>query len=243
MVGGVGVPRPLVRRSGGDGLPLLPPGLLPVGTRRFRMAWAPKLMRRVKGVVGTAWAEAGSSSSMAFSSIESELVEMLLRRRLKGVLTLVGDVPDSPMVEIERRRRWSLMGKAVAVVAVDPFRWNRLVSGLLIELRRWRDMSAGGPFFELSVDIVTRKSVRSLDCYMSFSSVKWVGARRWKVVGDGMPRRVWYVLESDGSSLCTTWPVNVAPQIAKCYELPGRQVFRREGKSCGAMIGWCVRLV
>lgn len=100
------------------------------------MAWAPKLMRRVKGVVGTVRADAGSSSSIAFSSIESELVETLPRRILKGVLTLLGDVPDSPMVEMERRRRWSLMGKAVAVVAVDPFRWNRLVSGLLTELRR-----------------------------------------------------------------------------------------------------------
>jgi hypothetical protein len=100
------------------------------------MAWVPKLMRRVKGVVGAVRAEADSSSSIAFSSIESELVDTLLRRRLKGVLTVLGDVPDSPMVDIERRRRWSLMGKAVAVVAVDPFLWNRLVSGLLTELRR-----------------------------------------------------------------------------------------------------------
>jgi len=114
-------------------------------------------MRRVKGVVGAVRADAGSSSSIAFSSIESELVEILPRRRVKGVLTAVGDVPDSPMVDMDRRRRWSLlMGKAVAVAAVDPFLWNRLVSGLLTELRRWRDMSAGGPLFELSVDIVAR---------------------------------------------------------------------------------------
>ena len=141
-VGGVGGPRPLGRRSGGDGLPLLPPGLVPVGMRRFRMAWVPKLMRRVKGVVGAVRDEAGSSSSIAFSSIESELVEMLPRRRVKGVATLLGDVPESPMVDMDSRRRWSLMGKAVAGAAVDPFLWNRLVSGLLTELRRWRDMSA-----------------------------------------------------------------------------------------------------
>lgn len=174
LVGGVGgPPRPLVRRSGGDGLPLLPPGLVPGGTRRFRMAWAPKLMRRVKGVVG-AVREAGSSSSMAFSSMESELVEILPRRILKGVLTVVGDVPDSPMVEMERRRRcWSFMGKVGAVVAVDPLLWNRLVSGLLTELRRWRGMSAEGPLLELSVDIVAGRVVQELLDISLFLLFRW----------------------------------------------------------------------
>jgi hypothetical protein len=118
------------------------------------MAWVPKLMRRTNGVVGAVRAEAGSSSSIAFSSIESEFVEMLLRRRVKGVVTLLGDVPESPMVEMDSRRRWSLIGNAVAGVVVEPLLWNRLVSGLLTELRRCRDISAGGPVLELSLDIV-----------------------------------------------------------------------------------------
>jgi hypothetical protein len=118
-------------------------------------------MRRVKGVVGAVRAEAGSSSSIAFSSIESELVETLARRILKGVLAAVGDVPDNPMVVMERRRRWSFMGKAVVVVAVDPLLWKRLVRGLLTELRRWRDMSAEGALLELSVDIVLEREARS----------------------------------------------------------------------------------
>lgn len=74
-----------------------------------RMAWlAPKLMRRVKGVVGAV--RALSSSSMAFSSVDS-LVERLARRRNdEGV---VGDVPDRPKVETESLRRVS---KPVAVI-------------------------------------------------------------------------------------------------------------------------------
>jgi hypothetical protein len=63
-----------------DGL-LLPfePGLPPL-VRRLRIACAPKLILRVNGVVGAV--RAMSSSSMAFSSMASELfVDMLPRRR------------------------------------------------------------------------------------------------------------------------------------------------------------------
>jgi hypothetical protein len=70
------------------------------------MAEVPKLMRRTKGVFGAVLAAPGmSSSSMAFSSIESELVDMLPRRILK-VGGFVGDVPERPMVVTDRRRLW-----------------------------------------------------------------------------------------------------------------------------------------
>lgn len=91
----------LARRivAGGACLPLVP-GL--VEPRAPRMAWAaPKLMRREKGMMGAV--RLPSSSSMAFSSIESELVERLARRRsAEGV---VGEVPDKPIVVTESRRR------------------------------------------------------------------------------------------------------------------------------------------
>lgn len=65
-------------------------------------------MRRAKGVVGLLRA-GPSSSSMAFSSMESEpAVETLPRRapNEKG-LACVGEVPDRPRVEMDMRRRWS----------------------------------------------------------------------------------------------------------------------------------------
>lgn len=77
------------------------------------MAWlAPKLMRRVKGVVGAV--RARSSSSTALSSIESELVDMLARR-MKEV-DAEGEVPDRPRVVMESLRRWSFR----AAVARGP---------------------------------------------------------------------------------------------------------------------------
>jgi len=167
------------------------------------MAPAPKLMRRVKGVLGAVRAEVASSSSTAFSSMISELVEILPLRRLKGVLEL-GEVPvlvDSPKVEMDRRRRWSLMavGKAAAVVAVDPFRWKRLVSGLLTELRRCRDMSAVGGLLELSVDILTDAGQGLLDIWLAcWKKLVGVGAqrgRRWNGMFSGRMGRVyvrWY---------------------------------------------------
>jgi hypothetical protein len=73
-----------------------------VPVRIPRMAWlAPMLIRRVKGVVGAVRAK--SSSSTAFSSIESELVDRLARRRNDA--DAVGDVPDRPSVVIDSLRR------------------------------------------------------------------------------------------------------------------------------------------
>lgn len=70
----------------------------------LRMFEVPKLIRRTNGVVG-AVLEYMSSSSMALSSIESELLEFvdMLPRRMKEVF--VGEVPDRPSVVTERRRR------------------------------------------------------------------------------------------------------------------------------------------
>lgn len=82
------------------------PGLPPV--RKFLIAeLPPKLMWRTKGVVGAVLGppKTASSSSMAFSSIESEfeLVDML-PRRMKEAELFEGDVPERPMVVIDRRR-------------------------------------------------------------------------------------------------------------------------------------------
>ena len=133
------------------------PGLVP--PRAFRMAWvAPKLMRRVKGVTGGP--RGPSSSSMAFSSIESGFVDILPRRmKAEGV---VGDVPERPSVVTESLRRWSLTAAATRGVGNDEvaggccetelFR-KRLVKALeVMEPRRWRAMSfallAGFPLTE-----------------------------------------------------------------------------------------------
>lgn len=165
LLGGVGgelEPRKLLpRRWGGAGLPLLDPGLVPPGVRRVRIACAPKLIRRVKGVVG-AVREVVSSSSIAFSSIESELlVEMLPLRRVKGA-AVAGDDPERPRVEMESRRRWSFIaavvtapGKTVVPAVVELLLWKRFVKAAdVTEPRRLRDTSAGGLLLELSLDIV-----------------------------------------------------------------------------------------
>src|SRR5688500_10745536 len=106
-VGGLLRVAALLRRSGGDGLPLLP-GLVPARTPR--MAWvAPMLILRAEGVPGDGAPRSRmSSSSSAFSSIESELVGRLARRRKEADAAVVGDVPDSPSVVMESLRRWSL---------------------------------------------------------------------------------------------------------------------------------------
>jgi hypothetical protein len=55
-----------------------------------------------------------SSSSMALSSMESELlVDRLALRMPKGVAAAVGAEPDNPSVEIDRRRRWSFIAAVV----------------------------------------------------------------------------------------------------------------------------------
>ncbi len=146
----------LARRSGWVCIPV--PGLVP--PRTFRMAWvAPKLMRREKGVTGGP--RGPSSSSMAFSSIESALVDRLPRRmKAEGV---VGEVPERPSVVTESLRRWSLTAAAARGVGNDVggccetelFR-KKLVKALeVMEPRRWRAMSfALLAEFPLSEDMV-----------------------------------------------------------------------------------------
>lgn len=109
LEGGVRAVPPEGRRVG-SGLPD-EPGLVPAGVRMERIALAPKLMRRTKGVVG-AVREENSSSSIAFSSIESEpFVEMLPRRMLPTPMAPVAEAgpgpPERPRVVTERRRRGS----------------------------------------------------------------------------------------------------------------------------------------
>lgn len=132
------------------GLPLLVPGLFAPGRRKA--VEAPRLMRRWKGLTGTARAaEAGSSSSMAFSSSESELVDRLARRAKEALL--VGEVPDSPreVVVSDSLRRCSLraavvmaLGKTGVPVAVELLRWKRLVKAAEVTEPRRLCMSAGG---------------------------------------------------------------------------------------------------
>ena len=164
-VGEWGVPRKvLLRRSGGDGLPL-DPGLLPPGPRRLRMACAaPKLMRRLKGVLGAVREEEdGSSSSTAFSSMKSELLVEMLPRRAFDWAELVGEVPARPNVEMERRRRWSFMaavvmgpGKAGVPPEFEFLLWKKLAKAVEgIEPRRWEGVSVG--LLGLSLDIVEEK--------------------------------------------------------------------------------------
>lgn len=70
-------------------------------------------MRRTNGVVGAVLAlPAGtSSSSMAFSSMESELVERLPRRMPKAA-GLVGEIPERPIVVTDKRRLWASAAEA-----------------------------------------------------------------------------------------------------------------------------------
>lgn len=80
-----------------------------------------------------------SSSSMAFSSMESELVDKLPRRM--KVAVLVGEVPDRPIVVMESRRLWESLlpplGNGGPVEPDEGPRWNRLDrAACVIELRR-----------------------------------------------------------------------------------------------------------
>jgi hypothetical protein len=127
------------------------PGLVPA--RMPRMAWdAPKLILRAKGVPGVgAPLSRMSSSSTAFSSIESELVDRLARRRKAADAVVVGDVPDSPSVVMESLRRWSFMaaddsepGKAVTGAWLTELARKRLDTAEVTDPRRWlRAMSVG----------------------------------------------------------------------------------------------------
>ena len=140
----------LLRRIGMGCVPLV---LGLVALRAPRIAWAaPKLIRRVKGVTGTV--RAPSSSSTACSSIESELVDKLpRRRRAEGV---VGEVPERPSVVTESLRRWSAaapeargVGKGTAEGCETELFRKRLVKALeVIDPRRCRAMS-----FELALAV------------------------------------------------------------------------------------------
>lgn len=130
------------------------PGLLPL--RKFRMAaLPPKLMCRAKGVVGAVLGPPNSSSSMAFSLMESEfeLVDML-PRRMKEEEVSVGDVPESPIVVIDKRRLCASalplpLGNGGPAGAFEGPRENRLdKAAWVIELRRWTPVP--GPLGEVS---------------------------------------------------------------------------------------------
>ena len=147
----------LLRRRGGGGLPLAP-GLVP--PRMPRMAWAaPKLMRRVKGVVGAV--RTTSSSSTALSSIESALVDRLARRRKEDCA--VGEVPDRPSVLIESLRRCCSVkaafdrgpGKGATGVCEMELLRNRLViaAGVTDPRRCERAISLGEVVLVLSEDM------------------------------------------------------------------------------------------
>jgi hypothetical protein len=125
------------------------------------MAWEPpKLIRRENGVTGAV--RVLSSSSMAFSSIESEFVDRLPRRKRAEV---VGEVPESPIVVTESLRRWSLAAEEASGVekgtetgCETELLRKRLVKALeVIEPRRCRAMSfALVVGFPLSEDMVKK---------------------------------------------------------------------------------------
>jgi len=133
------------------------------------MAWAaPKLMRRAKGVTGAV--RLLSSSSTAFSSIESEFVDRLARRRRAEAV--VGEVPERPSVVTESLRRWSLTeaGKGAPEGCETELLRKRLVKALwVMDPRRCRAMSFGlAVAFPLSEDMVKKK-------------MRAVGLGRWQV--------------------------------------------------------------
>jgi hypothetical protein len=108
-------------------------------------------MRRVKGVFG-AVRELWSSSSTAFSSIESELLVETLPRRIPNGVEVVGEPERPRVVEMDRRRRWSFMaavvmgpGKAAVPAAdVELLLWKRLEKAAEVtEPRRARARSLG----------------------------------------------------------------------------------------------------
>lgn len=131
------------------------PGEEPPGARMERMALAPKLIRRTKGVVGAVRVEF-SSSSMAFSSMESELLVEILPRLIPPNAPPVaeaggaGPPPDRPRVVTERRRRGSLAAAADDIwlpfepVEMELLRWKRLENAAEVtEPRRSREPEGG----------------------------------------------------------------------------------------------------
>jgi hypothetical protein len=96
---------------------------------------------------------------MAVSLMESEfeLVDML-PRRMKEDEVSVGDVPESPMVVIDRRRLCASalplplpLGNGGPAGAFEGPRENRLDrAAWVIELRRWTPVLVPGPLGEVS---------------------------------------------------------------------------------------------
>lgn len=129
-------------------------------------AEAPKLMRRVKGVLGAVLALAGtkSSSSTADSSMEPELeLVETLSRRIK-LAWLVGELPERPRVLTERRRpRGSVMPGAPGrggTLELEGPRWKRFErAAWVMELRRWAMPALGA----LSVMMVVRGERREVE--------------------------------------------------------------------------------
>jgi hypothetical protein len=127
------------------------------------MPWvAPKLIRRLRAEAGAV--RGLSSSSMAFSSIESEFVDRLARRKSDEVV--VGDVPERPSVVTDNLRRGSFMaavargvGNGAAGGCETELVRKRLVKALeVMEPRRCRAMSLGlAAAFPASEDIVKNK--------------------------------------------------------------------------------------
>lgn len=173
---------PEERRAGWSGLPV-EPGLEPPGARMERMALAPKLIRRAKGVVGAVRFEV-SSSSMAFSSMESELLVEMLPRRMPPKAPVAdagaGGPPERPRVVTERRRRGSLAAAAalpLVPVEVELLRWKRLENAAEVtEPRRSREPEEGG-LLSRSLDMVDN------DCSGVFDNrsvdVGWVDEKSW----------------------------------------------------------------
>lgn len=138
------------------GLVLPLPGLLEgrYPLKEPEPAEAPKLMRRVKGVLGVVLALPGtkSSSSTADSSMEPALEPALevvetLSRRTKAA-GFVGELPERPMVLTDRRRpRGSVMLGAPGSGGTFPLegpRWKRLErAAWVMELRRWATPALG----------------------------------------------------------------------------------------------------
>lgn len=182
----------------------------------------PKLMRRVKGVVGAVLVApcSPSSSSIALSSIEPEFVEMLPRRILvKTEEVLVGDVPESPMVLTESRRLCASLaaplpgGGIGGMLPLDGLREKRLErAACVIELRRLA-MLPLGPF---SVDMLAK--VRMLSMALAGVGIK----RKFGTVADCGRLVSFFFVGERLFSLC-----NSGPSFVSCVEGRSASVVQR----------------
>jgi hypothetical protein len=104
-----------------EGLPFAFP--FPLVAFMLRIARAPKLMRRAKGVVGTLEVGASPSSNGLSSTVPEFELEMLSPRERKGEVWF-GE-PDRPTVVRDRRRCWAcaaavVMGPGTLVGPLPP---------------------------------------------------------------------------------------------------------------------------